>query len=189
MMAGTPDATRARNARTGMIAGAAALAMVGMGFAAVPLYRVFCQATGYGGTPRVDTEAQAPGEVAGRIVTVRFDANHATRLGWSFEPERREQRVAVGARQLAFFNATNLTDRTVTGSATFNITPDQAAQYFVKIQCFCFTRQTLKPHESVRMPVVFYIDPAFLKDPDDRDVGEITLSYTFYPVDPKDAAS
>jgi cytochrome c oxidase assembly protein subunit 11 len=182
-MASHPAHTAARNARTGLIAGGVAIAMIGAGFAAVPLYRKFCQATGYGGTPRVDTAATAPGEVAGKIVTIRFDANSSSRLGWTFQPEKKEMRVAIGARQLAFFEATNNSDRTVTGSATFNITPDQAAQYFVKIQCFCFTKQTLKPHESQRMPVVFYVDPAFLKDPDDADVGEITLSYTFYPVD------
>lgn len=179
--------TATRNARTGLIAGGVALTMVGAGFAAVPLYRVFCQATGFAGTPRVDEGARAPG-AAGKIVTVRFDANTAARLGWRFEPERREMPVAVGARQIAFFDATNRTDRTVTGSAVFNISPDQAAQYFVKIQCFCFTRQTLGPGETQRMPVVFYLDPAMLTDPDSRNVGEVTLSYTFYPVDRAGAA-
>lgn len=171
-----------RNLRTGLIAGAAACSMVGMGFAAVPLYRIFCQQTGYGGTARIDEAAHAPGDT-GRIVTVRFDANMSPKLGWRFEPEAKEKRVAIGARQLTYFDATNLSDKPMTGSAVFNITPDQAAQYFVKVQCFCFTKQTLGPGETQRMPVVFYVDPAFLKDPDDNGVREITLSYTFYPVD------
>lgn len=172
----------ARNLRTGLIAGAVACSMVGMGFAAVPLYRIFCQQTGYGGTARIDQGATAPG-TTGRIVTVRFDANVSSKLGWRFEPERKLQRVAIGARELAFFDATNLTDTPLTGKAVFNISPDGAAKYFVKVQCFCFTKQTLGAGETQRMPVVFYVDPAFLKDPDDSAVGEITLSYTFYPVD------
>lgn len=156
--------------------------MVGFGFAMVPLYRIFCQQTGYGGTARIEKGAEAPGST-GRIVTVRFDANHSDKLPWSFEPEQKTERVAIGARQIAFFDATNLSDRPVTGSAAFNISPDQSAQYFVKVQCFCFTQQTLQPGETQRMPVVFYVDPAFLKDKDNDDVHEITLSYTFYPVD------
>ena len=171
-----------RNIRTGIVAGLVACFMVGMGFAAVPLYRIFCQQTGFGGTARIEQGAQAPGDT-GRIVTVRFDANTSDKLPWSFQPEQKTQRVAIGARQLAFFDATNLSDKPVTGSAAFNISPDQSAQYFVKVQCFCFTQQTLQPGETQRMPVVFYVDPAFLKDPDDAGVGEITLSYTFYPVD------
>ncbi|HET8611423.1 MAG TPA: cytochrome c oxidase assembly protein [Sphingomonas sp.] len=174
----------ARNLRTGLIAGAVACGMVGMGFAAVPLYRIFCQATGYGGTARIEQGAQAPGP-SGRIVSVRFDANVSPRLAWRFEPEQKTQRVAVGARQLAFFDATNLTDKPLTGSAAFNVSPDQSAQYFVKVQCFCFTQQTLQPGETQRMPVVFYVDPGFSADPNNAGVREITLSYTFYPVDQK----
>jgi cytochrome c oxidase assembly protein subunit 11 len=174
----------ARNLRTGLIAGAVACGMVGMGFAAVPLYRIFCQKTGFGGTARIDEGAKAPGDT-GKIVTVRFDANTSDKLPWTFQPEQKTERVAIGARQLAFFDATNLSDKPVTGSAAFNISPDQSAQYFVKVQCFCFTRQTLQPGETQRMPVVFYVDPAFLKDKDNDGVSEITLSYTFYPVDQK----
>ena len=172
----------ARNLRTGLIAGFVACFMVGRGFAAVPLYRIFCQQTGWGGTARIEVGAVAPGSV-GRIVTVRFDANISPKLHWTFEPEQKTERVAIGARQLAFFDATNLSDKPVTGSAAFNISPDQSAQYFVKVQCFCFTQQTLQPGETQRMPVVFYVDPAFLKDRDNDQVSEITLSYTFYPVD------
>jgi cytochrome c oxidase assembly protein subunit 11 len=179
--------TAARNLRTGLIAGAVACGMVGMGFAAVPLYRLFCQQTGFGGTARIEEGAKAPGDT-GRIVTVRFDANTSAKLDWKFEPEQKTERVAIGARQLAFFDATNLSDKPLTGSAAFNVSPEQSAQYFVKIQCFCFTQQTLQPGETQRMPVVFYVDPAFLKDRDNAGVGEITLSYTFYPVDhPADA--
>jgi cytochrome c oxidase assembly protein subunit 11 len=171
-----------RNLRTGLIAGFVACAMVGMGFAAVPLYRLFCQQTGFGGTARIEEGARAPGDT-GRIVTIRFDANVSSKLDWKFEPEQKTERVAIGARQLAFFDATNLSDKPLTGSAAFNISPEQSAQYFVKVQCFCFTQQTLQPGETQRMPVVFYVDPAFLRDRDNSGVGEITLSYTFYPVD------
>lgn len=178
----------ARNLRTGLIAGAAACSMVGVGFAAVPLYRMFCQATGYGGTARIEEGAHAPGAV-GRMVTVRFDGNVSPRLGWRFEPEAKTKAVAIGARELAFFDATNLTDKPVTGSAAFNVTPDESAKYFVKVQCFCFTKQTLGPGETQRMPVVFYVDPAFTKDADLARVREITLSYTFYPVDQRASES
>lgn len=171
-----------KNLRTGLIAGFVACLMVGMGFAAVPLYRLFCQQTGFGGTARIEQGAKAPGDT-GRIVTVRFDANVSSKLDWKFEPEQKTERVAIGARQLAFFDATNLSDKPLTGSAAFNISPDESAQYFVKVQCFCFTQQTLQPGETQRMPVVFYVDPAFLKDRDNAGVSEITLSYTFYPVD------
>ena len=171
-----------RNARTGMIFAGMAAAMVGLGYASVPLYRMFCQATGLNGTVRTDQQAQAPGSV-GRLVNVRFDANVSPKLGWRFKPEEPVQRVAVGARDMAFFTATNLSDKPITGTATFNVTPNQAGQYFVKVQCFCFTEQTLKPGETVRMPVTFYVDPAMLKDPDADTISEITLSYTFFPVD------
>ncbi|MBU3078149.1 cytochrome c oxidase assembly protein [Sphingomonas quercus] len=176
-----------RNARTGLIFAAVAAGMVGLGFAAVPFYRMFCQATGYDGTARIDVNAHAPGAV-GKIINVRFDSNVSPKLKWRFAPEEGVERVAVGARKMAFFNATNLSDHTVTGTAAFNVTPDQAGQYFVKIQCFCFTKQTLKPGETVRMPVVYYVDPALLKDEDAKDISEITLSYTFYPVDQTDSA-
>jgi cytochrome c oxidase assembly protein subunit 11 len=115
-------------------------------------------------------------------VSIRFDGN-VNGVPWTFRPERETQQVAIGARNIAFFDATNGSDRPVTGRAVFNVSPDQAAKYFVKIQCFCFTLQTLMPGQSVRMPVIFFVDPAIEKDPDARDISEITLSYTFYPVD------
>jgi cytochrome c oxidase assembly protein subunit 11 len=157
-------------------------AMTALGFASVPLYRMFCQATGYNGTARKALNAVAPGEVIGKIVNVRFDANVKPGMDWTFEPDDRVKRVAIGARQMVFFTAINNTDHVITGSAAFNVSPDQTGQYFTKIQCFCFTEQTLKPHERVRMPVIFYVDPQFAKDPDTKDISEITLSYTFFPV-------
>lgn len=174
----------ARNRRAGLLAGALALAMVGLGFASVPLYRIFCQATGFGGTTMRVNEAQAATvQIADRTVTIRFDANHRSDLPWKFRPEQPTDRVSVGARDMAIFIAENLSDKEVTGTATFNVTPEAAGKYFNKIQCFCFTEQTLKPGEKIRMPVLYYVDPAILDDPDAKDIEEITLSYTFFPVD------
>ena len=170
-----------RNRRTGLIVAAVALAALGLAFAAVPFYRLFCQATGFAGTPREDLGGQAPGAVAGDV-SIRFDGN-VNGMPWTFGPERETQRVAIGARNIAFFDAANGSDKPVTGRAVFNVSPDQAAKYFVKIQCFCFTLQTLAPGQRVRMPVIFYVDPAIKDDPNARDLSEITLSYTFYPVD------
>jgi cytochrome c oxidase assembly protein subunit 11 len=172
-----------RNGRTASLAALLVLAMLGLAFASVPLYRLFCQVTGLGGTTQRAEAATVPGAVAGKIVWVRFDANHASGLPWEFKPERPRDRVAVGARDMAFYTAKNLSDRAVTGTATFNVTPVQAGQYFTKVQCFCFTEQTLKPGEEVRMPVVFYVDPRILEDQEASKISEITLSYTFYPVE------
>lgn len=169
-----------RNARTASIAAVGAAAMVGLGFASVPLYRVFCQVTGLNGTTqRADN---APGGT-GQHITVAFDSNVDPSLPWQFRPERRSDRIELGGRDLAFYTATNRGTRPVTGTATFNVTPAQAGKYFTKIECFCFTQQTLRPGETVRMPVLFFVDPAIRTDPDTRDVEEITLSYTFYPVE------
>ena len=171
-----------RNGRTGFMFAGVAAGMLGLGFAAVPFYRAFCQATGFNGTARIDEGAQAPGAVAGKIVSVRFDSNVGNKMPWEFAPEEPTKRVAIGARQMTFFGATNDSDHAITGRAVFNITPDQAAKYFVKVQCFCFTEQTLAAHEHVRMPVTFYVDPQLARDPDTKDISEITLSYTFFPV-------
>jgi cytochrome c oxidase assembly protein subunit 11 len=170
-----------RNARVGIIALMAALAMLALGYAAVPLYRMFCQATGFGGTTQRSETGVAPGAVVGKIINVRFDANVSPSLPWRFAPEKNVARVAIGARQMAFFNATNLSDHPITGTAAFNVTPELAGAYFTKIQCFCFTSQTLKPGETVRMPVIYYVDPAILKDKEAGKFNEITLSYTFFP--------
>jgi len=180
-MASSAPLDRAKR-RTGLIMLFVAGGALALGFASVPLYRMFCQATGWNGTVQERLNAVAPGAVVGHFVNVRFDANTAPDLPWTFEPDQRITHVAVGARQMVFFTAVNNSNHTITGSAAFNVSPPQAGQYFVKIQCFCFTEQTLKPHERVRMPVVFYVDPGFAKDPDANDISEITLSYTFYPV-------
>jgi cytochrome c oxidase assembly protein subunit 11 len=169
-----------RNLRTALLAVLGVTFMGGLGFASVPLYRMFCEVTGLNGTTQ--RGLAAPGATGNRI-TVAFDSNVSARLPWKFAPEIRSGQVDVGARDMAFFTATNLSDRPVTGTATFNVTPAQAGKYFTKIQCFCFTQQTLQPGETVRMPVIYYVDPAILTDPDAKDVREITLSYTFYPVD------
>lgn len=154
--------------------------MVGLSYAAVPLYRIFCQKTGWAGTPQ--RAAAAPKTIAPETVTVRFDANVTAGLPWSFEPVQRKLTLHVGENKLAFFRAANLSKETVTGSAVFNVSPDIMGQYFMKVQCFCFTEQTLKPGEAVEMPVSFFIDPAILEDRDAKTVRDMTLSYTFYKV-------
>ena len=169
-----------RNARTGLLMALLAAAMVGAAFAAVPLYKLFCQATGFDGTPL--RAERAPGAIAGQV-GVRFDANVHPGLPWRFEPVQRTIRIEPGARTQIFYRATNLTARSTTGQAVFNVTPDKAGQYFSKIECFCFTEQTLKPGQSADMPVVFFVDPKIRTDPATRDIDENTLSYTFYPVE------
>lgn len=161
---------------------AALLGMVGLVAASVPLYRLFCKVTGYGGTTRV-AEA-APGAVLGREITVRFDASVAKGMPWRFEPQQREMRVRLGEQVLATYSATNLSGRPIVGTATFNVTPDKAGQYFNKIECFCFTEQRLEPGQTVDMPVTFFIDPALADDPLANEVTTITLSYTFFDKTP-----
>jgi len=156
--------------------------MVGLSFASVPLYRLFCQVTGYGGTPNTESVAESEG-MSDHVVTVRFDANVNSALPWRFKPGQREVRVRLGEETLIHYTAVNLSDAPITGTATFNVTPYKAAQYFSKIECFCFTEQTLAPGEEVSMPVTFYVDPELLDDVDARDVKLITLSYTFYRAD------
>ncbi len=175
--------------RTAVLALGGAAAMLALGYASVPLYRLFCNATGYGGTTMRATEANVPGAVAGRTIDIRFDANRSSALPWSFKAETNLQTVKIGARNIAFFTATNLSDRTVSGTATYNVTPESTGRYFSKIQCFCFTQQTLAPGQTVRMPVIFFVNPDILKDADTKDIGEITLSYTFYPVDARSKPS
>lgn len=175
----TPRRRLDRTTRTALIAVLGVCFMTGLAWASVPLYRLFCQATGLNGT--TGRGIAAPGAVGQRI-TVDFDTNVSPDLPWQFRPEAHADTVDVGARDMAFFLATNRSSRPVTGTATFNVQPAQAGQYFKKIQCFCFTQQTLQPGETARMPVIFYVDPAILTDPDARDIQTITLSYTFYPV-------
>ncbi|MFL6856200.1 MAG: cytochrome c oxidase assembly protein [Sphingomicrobium sp.] len=174
-----------KNRNVGLRAALFGLAMLALAFASVPLYRVFCQVTGFGGTT-MKAEA-APGAVAGQI-GVRFDANISPTLPWKFEPEQETVRIHPGARTTIYYDATNYTARSTTGQAIFNVTPEAAGKYFSKIECFCFTEQTLKPGEHVRMPVVFFVDPKLRTDPSTRDIDEITLSYTFYPVENPETA-
>ena len=169
-----------RNRTVAIRAALFGLAMLGLAFASVPLYRIFCQVTGFGGTT-MKADA-APGAVAGQV-GVRFDANIDPSLPWKFEPEQATVRIQPGARTVVHYKATNFTARKTVGSATFNVSPAVAGQYFSKIECFCFTEQTLKGGESVRMPVVFFVDPKIREDEATRHIDEITLSYTFYPVE------
>ena len=173
------------NTKTASLASLLALAMVGLGFAAVPLYDLFCRVTGFGGTTqRFDpVAAAAEPQVLSQTMSVRFDANVSPNLPWKFRPEHPRDTVSIGARDMAIFIAENASARPVVGTATFNVTPTQAGKYFTKIQCFCFTEQRLEAGQTMRMPVLFFVDPRIMDDPDARDVQEITLSYTFYPVD------
>jgi cytochrome c oxidase assembly protein subunit 11 len=171
------------NAKTGLMAASLAIAMVGLGFAAVPLYKIFCQVTGFGGTTMKVSEAKAATVApTNKTMVIRFDANQRD-LPWEFKPERPTDTVTVGARDMSIFLARNDSSEAVTGSATFNVTPALAGKYFNKIQCFCFVEQTLQPGQQVRMPVLYYVDPQILTDPETKDIEEITLSYTFYPVE------
>lgn len=172
-----------RNRRVATVAGAVALLMLGLGYAAVPLYRIFCQATGYGGTPHRVSEAQASTvKGVGATMSIRFDANIASNMSWEFRPDQITQSAKLGQRQMATFYARNLTARPITGTATFNIQPEAAARFFNKIQCFCFTHQRLMPGQEVHMPVIYYVDPAILSDADSKGTEQITLSYTFNEV-------
>ena len=167
-----------RNTRTALLMALIVAAMVGVAFASVPLYRMFCEFTGFDGTPqRAD---RAPGAVAGQV-GVRFDANVHPGLPWRFEPEQTTVRVKPGAQTQIFYRAQNLSAKTITGQAVFKVSPDQVGKYPKKIQCFCFTEQTLKAGEAKDMPVVFFVDPKIKQDPDTKNLDEITLSYTFYP--------
>jgi len=157
------------------------VAMVGAGFAAVPFYRAFCQATGFAGTVRRGgPRPGAAAPVASRWVTVRFDTN-VRGLAWRFAPEQASQTFHPGETKLAFFNATNTGAKPVTGRALYNVLPQTAGPYFSKLECFCFKNQTIEPGETVRFPVVYYVDPRYGDDGDTRGAPDITLSYTFFP--------
>ncbi|HVJ53819.1 MAG TPA: cytochrome c oxidase assembly protein [Aliidongia sp.] len=152
--------------------------MTGLSFASVPLYRKFCQVTGFGGTTQ--RAEQAPSTVSDKWIFVRFNADVSPDLDWSFEPEQREVRVHPGEQTLVAYRATNHADHAITGTATYNVTPSLAGLYFDKIQCFCFTQQTLAPGETAELPVTFFVDPDMLKDRNAKDIPAITLSYTFF---------
>jgi len=160
--------------------GAVVGVMVALSFAAVPLYDWFCRTTGFGGTTRVSRAA--PAEAIGRTITVRFDANVGPGLPWKFEPEVTTMQVKIGEVVTVNYRATNLVARETVGIAAYNVAPLNIGSYFQKINCFCFTDQRLKPGEKAEMTVVFYIDPAIVKDREQDDLNSITLSYTFFPV-------
>ncbi|SES13921.1 cytochrome c oxidase assembly protein subunit 11 [Tranquillimonas rosea] len=165
-----------------------ALQMVGvatfmgaMGFAAVPLYDLFCRVTGYGGAPGTATAASA--DVLDQTIKVRFDASRERGMPWEFTPQQREMELKIGETGLAFYEAYNPTDRVVAGQASYNVAPFDAGGFFSKIDCFCFTQQVLQPGERVQMPVTFFVDPEIVDDRDAKFVNTITLSYTFYEID------
>lgn len=157
--------------------------MLGLSYASVPLYRMFCQLTGFDGTTQ--KADAAPGEILQRQITVHFDANVARDLAWNFAPAQGPQKLQVGEVGLAFFHAKNLSARPLSGTASFNVTPDKAGAYFSKIECFCFTEQRLAPGQQIDMPVQYFIDPSIADDENMRDVKTITLSYTFHATQPK----
>ena len=177
-------AVAARNNRmAGMVVGVV-LGMVGLAYASVPLYELFCRVTGYGGTTQraelLDTE------VIDRDMRVRFSANTHRDMPWDFKPQQVAQTLKVGEQGLAYFEAHNPTNQTIVGTATYNVAPHKAGTYFAKIDCFCFTEQVLKPGETVVMPVVYFIDPLIEEDRNLNEVTEVTLSYTFFVMDDAD---
>jgi cytochrome c oxidase assembly protein subunit 11 len=170
-----------KNGKTALILFVLAGGMVGLAFASVPLYQLFCQVTGYGGTtvtatikPTETVTVDAP------VITVLFDSNVDSALPWSFTPDQKKIKVRIGEESLATYTAKNWGNREIIGNATFNVTPHKVGQYFQKIECFCFTEQKLVPGQEVSMPVLFFVDPEILKDSSAMDVRNITLSYTFY---------
>ena len=154
--------------------------MIGAAYASVPFYNWFCRTTGFAGTTQVSE--RAPDHVLKRTVAIRFDSNVAPGLPWKFEPEKNEITVHVGEVATAHYKVTNLAARTITAQAGYNVSPPQVGAYFSKINCFCFTQQTMKPGETREMTVVFYVDPSIVKDSDQANLNTITLSYTFYRI-------
>jgi cytochrome c oxidase assembly protein subunit 11 len=174
-----PTSRRARRGFVGLTVFAVAIGMLGMSFAAVPLYRAFCAATGFDGTTQV--RHVAPTTEGKRIMTVHFDANVGPGLALTFVPEIRQVSVRTGQTATVFYKVTNLTDHEVAARAVYNVSPGQTGAYFDKLACFCFTEQHFGPHQTAEMPVVFFLDPALEKDNTMNDINEVTLSYTFYP--------
>ncbi len=172
------EAMARRNGRVALICAAAFFGMVGAAYAAVPLYKLFCQVTGFDGTVR-KAEAK-PTRILDRKVTIRFDAN-IRELPWQFQSLQASQDVRIGDTGLAFFKVTNPTDKPITGRALYNVVPESAGPYFQKLECFCFSSQTIQPHQTVEFPVVYFVDPQFADDPETKGKSEITLSYTFFP--------
>ena len=171
--------------RVALICAGVVVAMTGAAFAAVPLYKAFCQATGFGGA--IPRAVKAPGKALDQTLTVYFDTN-VRGLPWSFHALQRRQTVRVGATNIAYFQVVNNSDQAMTGRAAYNVTPDSAGWHVRKLQCFCFNAETLQPHQSVKWPVVYFVDPKFASDPNMKGYSDITLSYVFVP-DPQEAAT
>jgi cytochrome c oxidase assembly protein subunit 11 len=169
-----------KNRRVALMAASVFFGMVGLAYASVPLYDLFCRVTGFGGTPQI--AEKAPDTATTQKITIRFDANVSGELDWTFQPAQTTMAVNIGEPYIAKYIAINTSSQSLTGSAVFNVTPTEAGMYFNKIECFCFTKQTLKPGETVEMPVEFFVDPALLENANSKGIKEITLSYSFYPV-------
>jgi cytochrome c oxidase assembly protein subunit 11 len=179
-----PKPTGRGHLKVAMICGVAFFGMVGAAYAAVPLYKMFCQVTGFDGTVR--KAVAKPGKVLDRKIEIRFDAN-VRNLPWDFQAMQVSQDVRIGDTGLAFFKVTNKSDKPLTGRAMYNVVPETAGAYFQKLECFCFSNQTIEPGQTVEFPVVYFVDPKFVDDVDTKDKSSITLSYTFFPAVP-DAA-
>ena len=177
-MAETSNLQRKMN-RTAFACVGVVVGMVGLAYASVPLYDLFCKVTGFGGTPIVRDENGS--EVMNRTIAVRFDSNVAPGLNWRFSPEKPEVKVKLGETTTVYYKVTNVGDKPSTGIANYNVQPDLAGTYFSKLECFCFTEQTLQPGETLESAVVFYIDPRLAEDRDVKDLSSITLSYTYFP--------
>ncbi|GGB07952.1 cytochrome c oxidase assembly protein CtaG [Brucella endophytica] len=175
------DSTQRSNRKVAIACVALFSSMVGLAYASVPLYRLFCQVTGYGGTTqRVE---QMSDVILDRTINVRFDANTSGSLPWNFKPKERQVTLRIGETKQISYEGRNVAGQPTSGRATFNVTPERAGAYFNKVQCFCFTDTTLQPGEDMDMPVVFFVDPDIVNDPDLKDIRTITLSYTFFPID------
>lgn len=175
-----------RESRTALGLVGVILTMGALAWAAVPFYNWFCKVTGFGGTTQVAT--QVSDTVLDQMIRIRFDANADKDLGWTFRPMQTKMDIKIGENGLAYFEAINTSDHPITGTASYNVAPDVSGYYFEKIQCFCFTEQTLQPGERVEMPVSFFVDPGIVKDRDASWVRDITLSYTFHRSEPRQAA-
>jgi len=176
--------TSLKDMRVAAICLALTFGMLGMAYAAVPLYELFCQVTGYAGTTQRAQETT--GEILARKITIRFDANVSNELDWDFKPKQRAVTLRIGEKGQMAYVSRNLSGQTSFGTATFNVSPQAAGAYFNKIECFCFTQQELKAGQAVDMPVVFFVDPDIATDPLLKDVNTLTLSYTFFPDDDAD---
>jgi cytochrome c oxidase assembly protein subunit 11 len=175
-MSERPD--KKRLARTAIIASAVVAGMTGLAFAAVPLYDAFCKVTGYGGTTQ--EASAAPSQILNRRIEVRFDANTAPGLPVEFAPKQASETLRIGETGLAFYRVRNTSNQPVVARATYNVTPHVAGQYFAKLECFCFTDRVIAPGAEADLPVVFFVDPEIVSNPDTREIGTLTLSYTFF---------